>query len=170
MVFGLTRSAYPAWPVRTIFQDHPLRSVSAGHLRRSMAQEPSGEETAVPRARAASLAATAQLEGWRPPVSAALQPVVLLDATVEVMALSVAAERLLVLGGAGRPLRDAVALKELDGQWDGTPFVRAARDGEPSRDRLELPAAGLVLEVSASPLYGTAGVIGAMAFLSVASV
>lgn len=120
----------------------------------------------MPRGRAALLAATAQLEGWRPAVSAALQPVVLLDAAVEVMALSVAAERLLVLGGSGRPLCDAVALKELGERWDGTPFVRAASAGESCRERLELPAAGLLLDVSASPLYGTAGVIGALAFLT----
>lgn len=120
----------------------------------------------MPRARAALLAATAQLEGWRPAVSAALQPVVLLDAAVDVMALSAAAERLLVLGGSGRALRDAVALKELYESWDGTPFARAAGAGESCRERLELPDAGLLLDVGASPLYGTAGVIGALVFLT----
>lgn len=118
------------------------------------------------RGRAASLAATAQLEGWRPPVSAALQPVVLLDDRLEVVAVSAAAERLLVLGGAGRPLRDAVALKELGGSWETTPFAAAVLTGTAQRERLELSDAGLLLEVCASPLYGTSGVIGALVFLT----
>lgn len=120
----------------------------------------------MPRGRAASLAATAQLEGWRPPVSAALQPVVLLDDRLEVVAVSAAAERLLVLGGAGRPLRDAVALKELGPTWETGLFATAVLSGQALRERLDLPDADLVLEVSASPLYGTAGVIGALVFLT----
>jgi hypothetical protein len=123
-------------------------------------------EVHVPQRRAQALAATAQLEGWRLPVSAALQPIVLLDGDLGVMALSPSAERLLLLGGRGRPLSDAVALQDLAATWDETPFVRAVRGGISSHSRVELPSVGQALDVCASAIFGTDGPIGAVVFLT----
>ena len=120
----------------------------------------------VPRTRAAALAATAQLESWRLPVTAALQPVLVVDAELQVTAASASATRLLLLPAPGRPLREAAGLQDVAGTWESTPFARAVATGEAQRARLELPTAGVALEVVASPLFGERGAIGAVAFLT----
>jgi hypothetical protein len=113
-----------------------------------------------------SIAATAQLEGWRLPVSAALQPVLVLDARLHLVAASSAAARLLLLPAPGRPLHEAVALQDVQESWDALPFVVAVRTGTPQRGLLTLSSAGADLDVVASPLFGTAGAIGALVFLT----
>ena len=120
----------------------------------------------MPRTRAAALAATAQLESWRLPVTAALQPVLVVDARLHVVAASAAATRLLLLPAPGRPLIEAAGLADVAQDWDATPFARVVRSGEPQRARVELPAAGVALDVVASPLFGERGVIGAAVFLT----
>ena len=113
-----------------------------------------------------SIAATAQLEGWRLPVSAALQPVLVLDARLHLVAASSAAARLLLLPAPGRPLLEAVALQDVQESWDALPFVVAVRTGTPQRGLMTLPSAAADLDVVASPLFGTAGVIGALVFMT----
>ena len=120
----------------------------------------------MPRTRAAALAATAQLESWRLPVTAALQPVLVLDATLQVVAASSAATRLLLLPPPGRPLLEAAGLGDVAGEWEATPFALVVHTGEPQRALVHLPAAGVVLDVVASPLFGERGVIGAAVFLT----
>ena len=115
-----------------------------------------------------SVADTAQLEGWRRPVAAALQPVVVLDGHLTIVAASPAATHLLRLPPAGRPLVEAEALREVADRWDATPFMKAMKEGRPQRSRLELPSAGLACDVVVSPLFGPTGAIGAMAFLTAA--
>ena len=117
-------------------------------------------------ARRASVAARAQLEGWRGPVAAALQPVLVLDERLDIVAASPAATNLLRLPRPGRPLAEADALRDLADEWDDTPFAQAVAKGQPQRTRLELPSAGVACEVVVSPLFGAAGAIGAMAFLT----
>ena len=120
----------------------------------------------MPRTRAAALAATAQLESWRLPVTAALQPVLVLDGEGNVVSASAAATRLLLLPAPGRPLVEAAGLADVAQDWDTTPFALAVRTGEPQRARVDLPTAGLSLDVVASPLFGERGVIGAAVFLT----
>ena len=120
----------------------------------------------VPTSRGTSIAATAQLEGWRLPVSAALQPVLVLDARLHVVAASASATRVLLLPAPGRALAEAVGLQDVADAWDTLPFVAAVQTGEAQRALLRLPAAGADLDVVASPLFGPAGVIGALVFLT----
>ena len=121
----------------------------------------------MPRSRASALAATAQLESWRLPVTAALQPVLVLDAQLHVVAASAAATRLLLLPPPGRPLVEAAGLQDVAPEWPSTPFSLVVSSGEAQRARLELPTAGASVEVVASPLFGERGVIGAAVFLTV---
>ncbi len=120
----------------------------------------------MPKTRAAALAATAQLESWRLPVNAALQPVLVLDAEVQLVAASSAASRLLLLPAPGRPLVEAAGLHDVAADWEATPFTRVVSSGEPQRATVRLPSAGAVVEVVASPLFGERGVIGAVVFLT----
>jgi hypothetical protein len=120
----------------------------------------------VPRSRASSIAATAQLESWRLPVSAALQPVLVLDGSLSIVAASAAATRLLLLPAAGQPVAEAVGLADVAEQWEDLPFVVALRDAQPQRGQVSLPSVGASLDVVASPLFGPTGVIGAVVFLT----
>ena len=120
----------------------------------------------MPYSRSSSLAATAQLEGWRLPVAAALQPVLVVDDELRLVAASPAAVRLLLLPGLGRPLIEAAGLADLAEAWDATPFVLAVETGEPQRGPLELPCLDVALDAVVSPLFGPHGVIGAMVFLT----
>ena len=120
----------------------------------------------MPHSRDSSVAATAQLEGWRLPVDAALQPVLVIDHALRIHAASPAASRLLVLPESGQPLADALGLRDLGPTWSDSPFVRVLETGEAQRALLDLPTAGLSLDVVASPLFGPAGVIGAVVFLT----
>ena len=118
--------------------------------------------------RADALVGRASLELWRPPVRAALQPVLLLDAALGLEAVSAAARRLLGIGRSCRPLAQADQLARLaadDDAWDAVPCVRALRTGRAHSGAVVL-AGGASVEVVASPLFGPAGVIGATAFLS----
>lgn len=117
------------------------------------------------QARAARAAARASLEGWRPPVQAALQPVLLLDVDLVLMAASVSATRLLELPEPGRPLRDAGALSSLEG-WDDLPCVAAVLTGLPQRGDVLLASTQERYDVVASPLFGVPGLIGATAFFT----
>ena len=117
----------------------------------------------------AAAAARAALEGWRPAVKAAQQPVLLLDAGLGVVAASAAARQLLGLDRDCRQLADCDELAPLakDGPgWDLLPFVRAVSAGGPQRAVVALPR-GADVDVLASPLFGPAGVIGATVFLTV---
>jgi hypothetical protein len=120
----------------------------------------------VPRSRASSIAATAQLESWRLPVSAALQPVLVLDGALSIVAASAAATRLLLLPAAGTPIAEAVGLADVADAWEDLPFVAALREAQPRRGLVSLPSAGASLDVVASPLFGPTGVIGALVFLT----
>jgi hypothetical protein len=122
----------------------------------------------VARNRTNTVAATAQLEGWRLPVAAALQPVLVVDAAQQLVAASPAATRLLLLPALGRPLTEAVGLQDLAEEWDASPFVTAVTSGATQRARLPLPSAGVEVDVVALPLFGQAGVIGALVFLTTA--
>lgn len=116
--------------------------------------------------RTSAIAATAQLEGWRLPVSAALQPVLVLDGSLWLVAASASATRLLLLPAAGRPLAEAVGLADVADSWEDLPFVRAVRSSQPQRGLVPLPSVGASVDVVASPLFGPAGVIGAIVFLT----
>lgn len=120
----------------------------------------------MPRSGAFSIAATAQLEGWRLPVSAALQPVLVLDGSATIVAASASATRLLLLPAPGRPLSEAMGLADVAEHWDELPFTVALRAAQPQRGMVQLPAAGARLDVVASPLFGPTGVIGAIVFLT----
>jgi PAS domain-containing protein len=120
----------------------------------------------MPHSHERSVAATAQLEGWRLPVDAALQPVLVLDGGGRVCAASPAAVGLLALAAPGQPLADALGLRDLAQEWAGTPFARVLATGEPQRARVDLATQRLTVDVVASPLFGPTGVIGAMVFLT----
>jgi hypothetical protein len=120
----------------------------------------------VPRSRASSIAATAQLESWRLPVSAALQPVLVLDGSLSIVAASASATRLLLLPAAGRPVSEAVGLADVADQWDDLPFVAALREAQPQRGLVVLSSVGATLDVLASPLFGPTGAIGVVVFLT----
>jgi hypothetical protein len=108
----------------------------------------------------------AQLEGWRLPVSAALQPVLVLDCSLALVAASASATRLLLLPAAGRPVAEAVGLADVAAEWEDLPFVAAVRTASPQRGLVSLPSVGACLDVVASPLFGPSGVIGAVVFLT----
>lgn len=119
------------------------------------------------QSRAAKAAARATLEGWRPPVQAALQPVLLLDRDLVVVAASASAQRLLEHPGAGVPLKQSARFEALAADdWDGLPCVAAVVTGLPQRGELVLPGHEERYDVVASPLFGVPGLIGATAFFT----
>jgi hypothetical protein len=120
----------------------------------------------MPHSHQTSVAATAQLEGWRLPVDAALQPVLVIDDGARICAASPSAAGLLVLPPPGQPLAEALGLRDVAQEWTDTPFARVLVTGEPQRARLDLPTQRLRVDVVASPLFGPAGVIGAIVFLT----
>lgn len=120
----------------------------------------------MPKSRATAIAATAQLEGWRLPVATALQPVLVLDDELRLVAASPAAARVLLLPRAGAPISEAAGLQDVLEAWEELPFVVAVSNGQAQRGLVRLPSAGTQLDVVASPLFGPEGVIGALVFLT----